>query len=354
MVAVALMVWIATLASSGAAATRTGEGAIRYQYGINTYVTYNCQGLKTYLGWANTEVDQFKALGANSIALAFPLYMPSITSNDVYSRLRCGDPNYQTPPVDLLARIVGIAHDAGLQVLLRPLIDQEAFFRESKNDWRGIIAPTHLDLWFRNYWTALRPYLVMAQASHVEHLAVATELDSIADVSNWTGLIERSRAIYKGDIVFDYSWNSPEAKSWKAGTSRAVDTYPNLLDASLSQTPAQLLGGWDQLLRTSADYAIPSLHNVTIDEIDIAAQVGAYQDSSSSAFPLDTHPFNQSVQVRWYTAACAFMKQHQMRGIYYWGVWMGGHRGSLLTSPSSSHPSNIQPASRSSIRRCFS
>jgi hypothetical protein len=326
----------------------------RYQYGINTYVTYNCQGLATYLGWAATEVAQYKALGANTIALAFPLYMPSITSNDVSARLRCGDPKYQSPPIGLLTKIVEAAHAAGLKVLLRPLIDQQNFFRQSPTSWRGVLAPTNPNLWFQNYWRAVEPFLAMAQATHVEHFAIASELNSIADAKNWTPLISRSRAMYKGDITFDYSWQTPVTKSWKPYTSLSIDAYPELLDTSMSQTPAQLLGQWNLLLRTRPAYTIPDITRVAIDEIGIPAQVGAYAKPFEGSFPLATHPFNQSVQVRWYTAACAFMKQHHMRGIYYFGPWMGSHRGSLLTSPSSARPSDIQPAAQRSIRGCFS
>lgn len=336
------------------ASASTSRVAPRYQYGINTYVTYNCQGQSYYDQWATTEIAQYKALGANSIALAFPLYTNSLTSNDVYERLVCGNKNYQSPPPGLLASIVQLAHEAGLQVLLRPLIDQETLYRESSRDWRGILAPANLSLWFRHYDAAVRPYLVMAQANHVEHVALESELNSIADEANWSSAIAASRAIYKGDLVFNYSWDTPTKKQWKPYTSLGIDTYPVVTDVSPAQTPAQLLGQWDHLLHTNPDYAVPLLSKVTIDEIDIPAQVGAYIEPFVGSLPLATHPFNQSVQLRWFTAACAFMKQHGMRGIYYFGPWMGTNRGAMLTSPSPGRPSDIQPGSRAEIKRCFS
>jgi hypothetical protein len=304
--------------------------------------------------WASTEINQYKALGANTIALAFPLYTSSITSNDVYARLVCNNKNYQSPPPGLLASIVQLAHADGMQVFLRPLIDQMNLFRQSPKYWRGIIEPTQLSLWFHNYDKAIKPYLVMAQSNHVEHVAIETELDSIASQAHWTSAIAAAKAIYKGDLAFNYSWNTPTKKQWKPATSLGIDTYPVVTDVSLAQTPAQLLGQWNHLLHTNPNYAVPLINRVTIDEIGIPAQKGAYVKPFVGSLPLATHPFNQSVQVRWFTAACAFMKQHAMRGIYYFGPWMGNYRGSMLTSPAPAHPSDIQPASRAAIKRCFS
>ena len=340
--------------SAVTASATTSHVAPRYQYGLSTYVTYNCQGEKYFDQWASTEIAQYKALGANTIALAFPLYTNSLTSNRVAPRLICGNENYQSPPRELLASIVQLAHAAGLQVFLRPLIDQEVLFRQSAKDWRGILAPTNLSLWFRNYIASIKPYLVMAQSSHVEHVAIESELNGIADAPNWTSAIAAARAIYKGDLAFNYSWNTPAKKAWRPYTSLGIDAYPVVTDVSISQTPAQLLGQWNHLLHTNPDYVVPLLSRVTIDEIGIPAQQGAYGKPFAGSLPLASHPFNQSVQLRWFTAACAFMKQHAMRGIYYFGPWVGTNRGSMLTSPSPARPSDIQPASRAAIKRCFS
>ena len=342
---------VAGVASSATATTP--RVAPRYQYGINTYVTYNCQGQHYYDQWASTEIAQYKALGANTIALAFPLYTNSITSNDVFTRLVCGNRHYQSPSPGLLASVVQLAHGAGLRVFLRPLIDQASLFRESPKDWRGILAPTKPRVWFRNYRRAIKPYLVMAQSNHIEHVAIETELNSIANDSAWASAIAASKAIYKGDLVFNYSWNTPTKKAWRPSTSLGIDTYPVVTDVSISQTPAQLLGRWNHLLHTNPNYVVPLLSRVTIDEIGIPAQAGAYAKPFVGSLPLASHPFNQSVQLRWFTAACAFMKQHKMRGIYYFGPWMGSDKGAMLTSPSPSRPSDIQPASRSAIKRCF-
>jgi hypothetical protein len=332
------------------AATR---GSQHMQLGLDSFVTYHCQDVVAYEHDATTQVDEDRNLGANSIALAFPIYTPSLTSDVVAARLQCDNTHYETPPVGLLAKLVAIAHRAGLAVLLRPLVAISTPGHAGSRAWRGIIEPTDPSVWFEHYWTAVRPYLALAQADHVEHVAIASELDSLAGAPQWAALIAKARSVYQGNLVFDLSWNTAELKSWEAHTSPAVDAYPNLTDGSADQTSAQLLAGWNELLATNADYAIPDLSSVAIDEVGILAQVGAYLDPSASALPTSSHPFNQSVQVRWFTAACGFAKQHHLAGLYYWGAWMSRDGGSLPTKPSPGRASDIQPAAQAAIRQCF-
>ena len=346
---------LAVAGTAGGAVAHAKKKAPRFQYGINSYVTYGCELPSQFEQWATTEIKQYKALGANSIALAFPLYTDSLTSNNIYAKLVCGaGSQYQTPPPAIISDIITIAHKQGLAVLLRPLLDEEALFAENPTYWRGLIAPTNVSLWFQNYLTTLRPYLQLAQKDHVEHFVLETELDSLANLPNWTSAIALSRALYKGDLSFNYSWDTPDVKTWRPGTSPAVDAYPKITSNAISQTVPQLLNAWDHLLATRSYYVLPDISKVTIDEIGIEAQVGAYTQPYKGSLPLATNPFNQTVQVRWFSAACAFMKQHKMKGIYFWGPWMGTNGGSMLKQPDPARPSDIQPATQQAIKHCFS
>jgi len=323
-----------------------------YQYGINTYITYNCQTPAGFDRWAATEIAQFKALKANSIALAFPLYTDNVTANKVYAKSVCTGSAYQTPSATLLAGIVDLAHRAGLSVLLRPLLDQANLFKQGPAYWRGVLAPTNVSLWFSNYLTTLRPYLQMAQAHHVEHFCISTELNSLSHLSNWSTAIAIAHLVYHGDITFSYSWSATVSKQLHASTSPAIDTYPSLTSARLGDSPARLLSLWNSLLST-ARYAVPSIAKTTIDEIGIPAQSGAYSSPYNFSLPLSKYPFNQTVQVNWFTAACAFMKSHHMKGIYYWGPFLSNNSGSMLRYPNPGRTSDIQPAAQLAIKKCF-
>ena len=69
--------------------------------------------------------------------------------------------------------------------------------------------------------------------------------------------------------------------------------------------------------------------------------------------PLSAYPFNQTIQINWFTAACSFMKQHKMKGIYFWGPWLANSDGAMLTKPDAAKASDIQPKAATEIKRCF-
>jgi hypothetical protein len=330
-------------------ATRAPE----IQRGIDTYFTYGCQAIGTIKKWAETEVAQFKALGANSIGIGFPLFTTSMTSNDVFAWTSCWEARtYRTPPPWVIAVVVQIAHAAGLKVFLRPLIDQENLAAQNPFNWRGKLRPTNVSLWFAKYFYTLRPYLQMAQREKVQYFAIQTELDSLADLSDWTSLIAKSKLQYSaGDLEVSYSWDTSAEKVLRAHTIFGFDAYPKMPAFGVSATPNQLLSGWNFLLLHRPSYAVPNLPAATISEIGIAALDGAYAHPASGGTPGEQ--FNQQIQANWFTAACAFMTEHKLQGIYFWGPWLGRDHGSLPTGPDRAHTINIQPVAQRAIKRCF-
>jgi hypothetical protein len=324
-----------------------------FVFGINTYLTYSCQTPAQIDQWATTEVHQYKALRANAIAIAFPLYTASLTSNTVIAQESCTNHTEESPPASIVGDVVNVAHHDGLTVLLRPLIDQENLFSQSSTAWRGVLRPANVNAWFKSYLNTLYPYLQMAQTDRVEHFAIQSELDSLADKPNWVTAITKCHSVYGGSLVFDWSWDTGVVKISRAGTTLALDTYPKVT-SPVTATVAQLTAQWNHLLNTRASYKVPRLSRATIDEIGIPAQDGAYQQPYKGVLePMSAHPFNQAIQVRWFSAACAFMKQHRMKGIYFWGPWLTSAIGAMLTAPDANKPSDIQPLAKSAVRRCF-
>jgi hypothetical protein len=337
--------------ASGASAVR--HAAPKYVYGIDTYVTYNCVSAAQIDGWATTEAKAYKKLGANTIGIGFPIYMPSINSNLIYAKDVCNNQNFQSPSASILGGIVLAAEKVGLKVMIRPLLDQTNLYQENPAYWRGVIAPTSLSTWMSNYLTTLRPYLQMAQQDKVSYFALQTELDSIASAPNWTSAISICKILYKGTLVWNYSWDSAVRKITRPGTTFAVDAYPKLPLLTVTSTTKQIAAGWEGLLKSPPGYQLPNAQLTTMDEVGIAAQDGAYANPANTAFSLKTHPFNQKIQANWFTAACTFMKVKHLQGVYFWGPFLTSNAGKMLSTPTPTSSSNIQPLAQTAIKKCF-
>jgi hypothetical protein len=343
----AIAVAAASLPAINAGATSKAVSAP--QRGFNSYVQDVCQNAKTWSNDAKGQFSVFKSLGANSVALAFPLYTNSLTANAVFPKHVCHS-NFETPTAARLEVAIREAHALHLRVLLRPLLDETNL--QLHGGWRGSIRPVNVHLWFKGYLAALTPYLKVAQQQKVEYFSIATELDSMANKTEWPSFIKSAKRLYRGQISFTINWAQTAAGkvSWK-GTSPGMDTY-QMASLPNSATPSDLLTAWNNAV-SSSDTVPFSLSTATIDEVAIVAQDGAYSEPWVWTLPQQTHPFNQAIQANWYAMACSFFKMHAMHGIYFWGVWYDDGANAVLRTPDAARAQEIQPESVAVIRACY-
>jgi len=343
----ALLVAIASCPTVGASASPR-PAAIK-QLGFNSYVQDLCQSNAT---WAHDAYGQFtalKSLGANSIALAFPVYMTSLTSSTVFARRVCGT-LYQTPSTARLTVTIREAHALHLRVFLRPLLDETVL--KAEGGWRGAIWPSNTAQWFKSYLAVLTPYLRLAQQQKVEWFAISTELNSMAGKPNWASLISAAKRYYGGSLIFTDTWTEGAAgKVTHAETSPGMDAY-QAASLPVTATRSDLLHAWNNAVR-SVDKVPFSLSSATIDEIAIVAQNGAYATPWAWSLPPATYPFDQSIQANWYSMACNFFKSHNMQGIYFWGIWYSDGANAVLTTPGPGLAQRVQPESAAVIKNCY-
>jgi hypothetical protein len=342
---VALVAVGSSLPTVGASPTPKATAAP--QLGFNSYVQDLCQ---TPAIWASDAVGQFtelKSLGANSIALAFPIYMLGVSSSTLLAKRQCGV-DFQTPSPARLAVVIKEAQALGLRVFIRPLVD-ELTLVDTSGGWRGEIRPKNVGQWFKSYLSVLTPYLKLAQQMNVNWFAISTELDSVSKKPNWASVIGAAKRYYKGPLIFTVPWHPGQVSH--AGTSPGMDAYEGIV-APITATPAQLLAQWNHELKTVDKVPFP-VSAASIDEVAIPAQDGAYLTPWVSSLPLATNPFDQSIQVNWYTMACNFFKTHHMRGIYYWGVFYDNGADAVLATPGPGLTQEIQPESAAAIKECF-
>ena len=242
------------------------------------------------------------------------------------------------------------AHQAGLKVLLRPLIDETNLEAQDPSAWRGILKPTDLATWFSDYFTTLEPYLALAARDHVEHVAIETELDSLASDTRWAHLIAESRKVYGGNLVWNYSWNAADQDRPSGDLAQRRRLPAPALALDRDDQPARRCLGTAPDLRALQG---PRSRRHDVRRGRDPPQDGAYRYPFSDDLPLATYPFDEVIQVRWFTAACDFVRHFKLRGIYFWGPWLAGNSGSMLAAPDPARPVNIQPATRAAISSCF-
>jgi hypothetical protein len=150
-----------------------------------------------------TELESIQALGANTISLPIYWYQQDVTSHEIRPYPEAGfDPvRYD----DLVRTAIHQAHGVGLGVLLMPVVQLE---QTGKGKWRGALQPVSWDLWFQSYEHFLLHYARLAQEEEVTLFSVGSELSSSeVHVTRWRALIDRVRAIYRGELTYSANWD---------------------------------------------------------------------------------------------------------------------------------------------------
>ncbi len=257
---------------------------------------------------ATVILDYVVSLGANSVGLTFPLYTDGVTPTRVYA-------GKETPTPRELSVVIAVAHERGLRVMLRPILDEENIAAEQKGAWRGTIQPPNVEAWFTSYIKALAPYQQLAGQAEVAEFVVGVELFSLERYSGQWKRVKRSTAKYfDGELSFAVNWDAV-GRNKMPFKALGLDMYP-AVDLPDSASVGRLTRALEQWLDRNAK---PAHRNIVIQEVGIAGIPDAYRNpwywGSGKA---DSRYFG--TQERWFEAAYRASKKSGMKGIYYWMV----------------------------------
>jgi len=332
----------ALLLTSAAGATSPSSHAAKVyalpQKGIDVFFQDPSDTTDAHLtAEGDTTMAYIKGLGANVVSIGFPFYQATPTSSSVSA-------GYGTPTPARLALLVTAAKANGLQVEIRPLLDEVSL----RPGWRGTIAPTSPSAWFSSYRAFLTPYLTMAQANKITAVQISNELQSMNPSPLWRGLLTASKSIYKGEYQFTSNqW--PIGMLAPDGSTFGIDLYKSYSlppTATVAQLQAAMAGSM-KIYKTPTTYA-----RTTLAEVGIMAQDGAY------TYPADVKLFgppapqalDPAIQVNWFKAACGLARADKMRGIFFWSIRMPGDPAAQPNLP---YPARFTTAAVAEIKACF-
>jgi hypothetical protein len=284
-----------------------------------------------------TTMAYIKGLGANIVSIGFPFFQATPTSNAVNA-------GFGTPTPARLALLVAAAKAKGLQVEIRPLLDEVSL----KPGWRGTIAPTSPSAWFASYQAFLAPYLTMAQANKITAVQISNELQSLDPSPLWRGLLTAAKAIYKGEFQFTSNqW--PIGMVAPSGSTFGIDLYKSYNlppTATVAQLQAAMAGAM-KVYKTPTTYA-----RTTLAEVGIMAQDGAYTYPANVKLfgPPAPQVLNPMIQVNWFKAACGLARADKMRGIFFWDLRLPGDP---TAQPNLPYPARFSTAAIAEIKACF-
>jgi hypothetical protein len=218
---------------------------------------------------------EIAALGATHVALIVPVYQTDGRAVDLALHTRF------SPTLGLIADTIRAARRERLEVTVFPIV---RLARPAPGEWRGTLAPSNRDRWFRAYGEVLGDLAAVAAQTGATRLVVGSELSTLdADLDRWRPLLERIRAIFQGHLVYSANWDHyRDARLFDLVDEDGVVAYFNLRDNPRApSTDAALESAWrrhkNDLLRWHADRSHPL----------VFTEVGYRSRAGSTAAPWD-------------------------------------------------------------------
>lgn len=285
-------------------------------------------------------LDHVVGMEANAIAVSFPFFTDSITSSSVYA-------DHRTPPPARLGILIEEARRSGLRTTFGPLLDQTNLGDPHSDGWRGTLAPTDRDDWFRSYREFLTPYLVLAQGLAVDTVVVGVELNTLQGDPRWAPLVAHASGLFDGEITYSANWDAyAGAVTGVPVDDVGINAYPTL-DLDRDATEEVMTEAWRRWLDRIAAGRTTDL---------VLAEVGAPAESTMLANPAIYHTpgsaLDEGIQRRWFAAACRAAGERPVAGLYWWKI--GFDVDPALADPDGDlHDSFLGREAESAIRECF-
>ncbi len=237
----------------------------------------------------------------------------------------------KTPTDASVNRLIALAHHEGMRVFLDPFVNSL-----QGSGWQALFHPSNPAAWFRSFDAYLIHYAKLAQADHVDLLAIGDEFDSLDTVpayrSDWIHAIQLARRYYHGPITYGADYTTYQHVTfWQQLDDVGIDAYFPLSQAQ-SPTVGQLEAGWNEAADHIGTWRVQA---GLAQKPFVVTELGYPSEDGAAAVPgawYPRQPANPGIQQRLYEATFATLWQRPwVRGVmWFWWAnpsnphWQGG------------------------------
>jgi hypothetical protein len=229
-----------------------------------------------------------------------------------------------TPSDSSLVRVVSLAHELGLKVMLRPTLQVSGGTFSSQS-----IYPSDWSAWFESYRNFVGYYAAFAQANGFDQFCVGVELGTStypAHESDWRGVIAGVREVFSGPLVYAANWDCIYSAwcsfPWDAVDYAGLDAYYDLGTEGIDYPQvSDLVAAWQKRLVEIENWQASVAKPVLFVEIGYLSITGAEKQpyDGSRVFQPDRYPTNTTLQAHLYEAAFQALHQKEwLQGLYWW------------------------------------
>lgn len=232
----------------------------------------------------------------------------NITSTRIY------DKSDWTATNESLAMAIQKAHEFGMKVMLKPMVDPEDVYTH----WRGEIPPT--TEWFKSYRTFISAYAQFAEENSVDLFCIGCEFKATeVDEQSWREIISEVRKYYSRPITYAATQDSYQnIRWWDALDYVGVDAYFPLT-SSKNPTLEELKQGWSRIAND-----IETWHASEVNKPILFTEIGYRSGDGNNMQPWNwtlTLELDLQEQFDCYLAAFEVLWGKPWFYGFYWWIW---------------------------------
>jgi hypothetical protein len=274
-------------------------------------------------------LGEIAELGASHVALVVPIYQDHAASTELRLHTRF------SPTLETIADTIRQAHRDELEVTLFPIVRLAA--PRSPQEWRGTLQPEDRDAWFSSYGQLLGDLASLAALTGATRLVIGSELSTLdRDLPRWRKLIEYTRAVYSGTLVYSANWDHyQDAELFELVDEMGVVAYFALRQASEPSTVDVLAANWRRISRDIQS------NLARYDKPFVFTEVGYRSRQGATAAPWDEGSGGVSDLLEQQRGFEAFrevwckpgLDHARLDGIYVWNWYGYGGPGTTSYTP---------------------
>jgi hypothetical protein len=265
----------------------------------------------------NAKLDRIKQSGAQ--ALQIPVFgcQSTLYSADID---HCGDGKKE-----FAYKMADFAAKKGFATSFLPMMGAKT------GGWRGYIAPSDVNEWFKNYTLWIVDVAREASKRGMTELVAASEYNNLMRYhAQWRSVISEIRQVFSGAVVYTANWDVYQDGPWDAVDAIGVSAY---FPVSTAKNPSQkeLDQGWLKLKNDLLSLSVRWNRPVHITEVGyVNAEWAAMRPYYTSPFD----PVDDALQARAFQAfANVWRGEKKLVRAFVWKTGLHGLHVSVDADP---------------------
>lgn len=252
----------------------------------------------------SSALDRLRTIGVNFVAIVPTLYQESLTESRIY------EDRVMTPSFSSVQRAVQLAKEKGFHIMLKPHIDLK------EPIYRGMIKPSDINLWKRDYIGFIKKYAELAERYDVEIFCVGTELETISSEypEVFDEVIDVVRSVFSGKLIYAANWTEyKKVKFWNKLDFIGIDAYFHVA-SSKEPKEDELKVKWENILEELRSFSKEHGKEIVFTEIGYMSTDGSC--SVPWNYLIEEEP-DQDEQALCYKVVLEYVFP-KIKGLFWW------------------------------------